>query len=989
MYVSVGEIVVHNFTLQEGGIIKGRVADVNGTGIQNAWVEAVDDTYTFWKHDLTNSTGYYSINGLPNDTYIVTAYPPYGVNLVPNSTTVTVTQGQTTFANFTLREGGAIKGKVTDENGTGIPDVEVEAWGPGYDWTFTNATGDYSITGLEEGTYTVVAYPPYGSDLVSNSTTATVTAGETTVVNLILHHPATVTGQITDEKGIGISDAWVELRGPWEEFWGPTWEDTYTNASGYYTITGLEEGFYRIYASPPSGANLIENSTDAFVKAGQTTTVNLILEEGGILTGQVTDANGTAIYDARVTASGPSWEYNNTNASGYYEIVGLRTGTYRVETHGQTGTNLVNLTCTKVTQKETTTLNITLHEAGMVKGRVTDEYGVVVSDASVQAEGPISASADTDSAGRYTIEGLVNGIYIVSAEGDWGSDLVSNPTGAEVKEGETSEINFTLRAGGIIAGRVTDESGLPVADVDVEAFSTPGKGTYSYEWTYTDYDGYYTMTGLQSGEYTVTAYGSWYGLADNTTTATVQLGETTTVNFVLHEGGTLTGEVTYENGTAAPFVEVLASASGESYEGGYAETDLSGHYTMTGLRDGEYKIIASEYSTSLADSRTATVTAGETTTANLTLHEGGTVKGWVTDVNGTGVKDAWVDIFISSPTAYYWYGYFNTNQTNSTGYYSLPGIPNGTYNITATPYGYCGDESLTENSSVVSVVQGQTTTLNFILHEGGAIKGKVTTQDKIPIAAAFVSAERTGYGYPYTYLFSYSYPFSYSYTDTTGNYTLTRLEPGTYEVTAYPPSGFGLDLVSNSTSANVSAGQTTPNVSVILSPSHPPIASFSYTPAKPVANQTVTFDASSSYDPDGGSLTNYEWEFGDGNGTGTNATGERATHSYGSAGNYTVNLTVTDDEGAKNSTTKTVTVSGKPTPAVPTVSIRTDKPSYKPGETMTVTIGLKNPTASSVNTYFVWYLGLPSYDYWAQMLVTPLTLPPNFDQTYNFSILVG
>ena len=66
----------------------------------------------------------------------------------------------------------------------------------------------------------------------------------------------------------------------------------------------------------------------------------------------------------------------------------------------------------------------------------------------------------------------------------------------------------------------------------------------------------------------------------------------------------------------------------------------------------------------------------------------------------------------------------------------------------------------------------------------------------------------------------------------------------------------------------------------------------------------------------------------------------------------------------------------------PSIEIYTDKTSYKPGDTMTVTIGVKNPTASSVDTYFVWYF------YWMQIMATPYTLPPNFDQSYEFSIPV-
>jgi PKD repeat protein len=44
----------------------------------------------------------------------------------------------------------------------------------------------------------------------------------------------------------------------------------------------------------------------------------------------------------------------------------------------------------------------------------------------------------------------------------------------------------------------------------------------------------------------------------------------------------------------------------------------------------------------------------------------------------------------------------------------------------------------------------------------------------------------------------------------------------------------------------------------------PPIASFSYCPKNPVVNETITFNASFSDDPDG-TIENYEWDFGDGN----------------------------------------------------------------------------------------------------------------------------
>jgi hypothetical protein len=72
-----------------------------------------------------------------------------------------------------------------------------------------------------------------------------------------------------------------------------------------------------------------------------------------------------------------------------------------------------------------------------------------------------------------------------------------------------------------------------------------------------------------------------------------------------------------------------------------------------------------------------------------------------------------------------------------------------------------------------------------------------------------------------------------------------------------------------------------------------------------VVNQTVTFNASNSPDPDG-NITKYDWNFGDGNVT--NTTEEIMNHTYSLAGDYIANLTVTDNDGAVNSTEKTITV---------------------------------------------------------------------------------
>jgi PKD repeat protein len=70
---------------------------------------------------------------------------------------------------------------------------------------------------------------------------------------------------------------------------------------------------------------------------------------------------------------------------------------------------------------------------------------------------------------------------------------------------------------------------------------------------------------------------------------------------------------------------------------------------------------------------------------------------------------------------------------------------------------------------------------------------------------------------------------------------------------------------------------------------HPPVAKVN-PPRKAAPGESVSFDGTTSRDPDGGTLR-YLWGFGDG----SEGTGAQTTHEYSEAGRYTVTLRVEDD----------------------------------------------------------------------------------------------
>ena len=93
---------------------------------------------------------------------------------------------------------------------------------------------------------------------------------------------------------------------------------------------------------------------------------------------------------------------------------------------------------------------------------------------------------------------------------------------------------------------------------------------------------------------------------------------------------------------------------------------------------------------------------------------------------------------------------------------------------------------------------------------------------------------------------------------------------------------------------------TTIHVNVV---NNPPVASFTASKASAYAGETIIFNASRSYDPDG-SIVSYSWDFGDG----SSGSGVTLSHAYSSSGTYTVTLTVRDNDGATNQTSKQILV---------------------------------------------------------------------------------
>ncbi len=169
---------------------------------------------------------------------------------------------------------------------------------------------------------------------------------------------------------------------------------------------------------------------------------------------------------------------------------------------------------------------------------------------------------------------------------------------------------------------------------------------------------------------------------------------------------------------------------------------------------------------------------------------------------------------------------------------------------------------------------------------------------------------------------SYSWDFGDGTTGTGATPTKAYAEAGTFDVTLTVTDDAG---ETNSVSTTVE---------IIAAANQPPVAD----PGGPyngAVDVAVQFDGSASSDPDG-VIASYSWDFGNG----ATGTGPTPATTYTEAGAFNVTLTVTDDDGATNSVSTTVTI----------VAAANQPPVANPGGPYNGTVGIAvqfNGAASS------------------------------------------
>jgi|GEM_PF-5249166 len=192
------------------------------------------------------------------------------------------------------------------------------------------------------------------------------------------------------------------------------------------------------------------------------------------------------------------------------------------------------------------------------------------------------------------------------------------------------------------------------------------------------------------------------------------------------------------------------------------------------------------------------------------------------------------------------------------------------------------------------------TTTAMITLEGGAVPTAEANGPYIGFVNHPVSFSSAGsVGGSEGFITSWYWTFGDGLVSSQQNPTHIYTSSGTFTVTLKVTNNYGQS----------DTDTTTATISDISPDQSPPVADAGG-PYLGVVGIPITFNGSGSTDADG-TIVSYVWNFGDS----TTGTGVTPTHTYTIPGNYTVVLTVTDNDSLthSNSTIATINVSGPPT----------------------------------------------------------------------------
>jgi hypothetical protein len=371
-----------NFELQPLAAFNGSVVPVGSTNpISSYQVRVWDEAHNFVRSGWFSTPSWELLAIQPGEYYVSVSHVDYLGELFDDlpcpagdvpacdptflAPTVTATSGSTTGGiNFELELLGSIAGTVTRADTGELFYGHVEVFdGAGQVLRSVWAQGEYSVGGLETGTYTVkasgsnstpilfdnVPCPP-GCDPTTGTPVAVVRGSTTSGIDLVVPALGSISGSV--DVTAGTPPPWLLLVAytPSGAVYSATsiagGEYQVTLPAGTYFFAATDEGDYQLQLYPgincPTGTPCpVTTATPVTVFPGANTpAINFDLEpESGIL-GRVLDSRGEPLAGVAIDLwlTTGTWSHTTlTGANGRYRFSASQPGTYYVSTDNGQG----------------------------------------------------------------------------------------------------------------------------------------------------------------------------------------------------------------------------------------------------------------------------------------------------------------------------------------------------------------------------------------------------------------------------------------------------------------------------------------------------------------------------------------------------------------------------------------------------------------------------------------------------------------------------
>lgn len=606
-----------------GGAIEGYVTDSQTGGSIPGAIVRVRDLGGIEKTGTANSDGFYRVTGLtqfPNNSKTLVSVEAEGYARFNNGQ-IQVEEGYTLEGtNFELDKNGVVSGVVINGSGQTVEGVQVAVkrqHSPTVP-VIVNVSG--VVTTDADGKFIINDVAPGELSLVSGShedylegRTEPFDVGigeEIPDLQVVMRIGGAVRGVVRDENGNPLEGVFVAV--PDEALGNMRAKDmpnkAVTNENGEYRIDRLEEGTQMVRAEADGFLDM--EITGVNIAEGKITEgINIDMMTGAFISGQVTNTAGEPLANAKVTvidmSAGMQRTVRRTDANGYYRFDDL--GPYEVrvdaEMPGYSTTSLHDVAVNN------DAVDFQLLRMGSLQGMVYGLEGGSVPAFSVtpkMIEGGREISRGGSKTfnkgdGAFEFTGLKPGVYNVQffAPGH----AVETLEGIVINQDEVTYVqDVYLREGGKVSGSVVDaNTGRPVMGAQVRvngggmnaflggAGNQKRSRNRSRGTAVTDKRGFFELTGLNVQVMTLTVEHRDY-ITQNV--PDVQAGAAE-LKIMMDVGGTISGKITNPDGSAAVSVQLLLS--GPNRFSDYAVSDRKGNYTKSGLPEGAYTVVVSQF----------------------------------------------------------------------------------------------------------------------------------------------------------------------------------------------------------------------------------------------------------------------------------------------------------------------------------------------------------------------------------------------------------